>query len=112
MEKSIGSLAIKPNEFTYYVSVASMLYIGSGLIVLTSLVLVYLEYVHINIWVGLTLLIGSQGVGIPVVFLSLNLPFRKYAWRQVQGDLNNGMGCVLSWISSILKLSSSVAPVQ
>ena len=112
VEKSIGSLAIKQNEFTYYVSVASMLYIGSGLIVLTSLVLVYLEYVHINIWVGLTLLIGSQGVGIPVVFLSLNLPFRKYALRQMQGDLNNGREWVRSWISTILKLSHSVAPVQ
>ena len=112
VEKSNAIPIIRSNEFTYYVSVASMLYIGSGLIILTSLILVYLEYIHINIWVGLTLLIGSQGVGIPVVFLSLNLPFRKYAWRQVQGDLNNGMGCVLSWISSILKLSSSVAPVQ
>ena len=112
VEKSNAIPIIKSDEFTYYVSVASMLYIGSGLIILTSLVLVYLEYVHINIWVGLTLLIGSQGVGIPVVFLSLSLPFRKHALRQMQGDLNNGREWVRSWISTILKLSHSVAPVQ
>ena len=99
-------------EFTYYVSLVSTLYLGSGLVILALVLMVYLDVIHVNIWWILIALMGSQGVGIPIIFLTLNQPFRTYCLRQVRYDLSNGFGWINSWISIAFKQSPRVSPLQ
>ena len=100
------------NEFSNYLSLVSLLYMGSGLLVLTLLLLVYLGAIIVNIWWGLTMLLLLQGVFLPIVFLVCNTPFRNYCWRQVKGDVNNGRRSIHCILSFFKKYNDRVAPLQ
>ena len=100
------------NDLTYYVSSVSIIYLASTLLLLIVILLVYLGVIYINVWWGVAMLIGVQGIGMPIVFLSLNLAFRNYCWRQVRGDLNNFIRCINRCVSAIQQLSSRVTPLQ
>ena len=102
----------KRNEFSNYISLIALLYIGSGVGALAFLMLLFLNIINLDIWWVLTVLLLLQGVLLPVVFLICNSNFRKYCWRQVKGDVNNLRRCIHSFVSFFKKCNDRVNPIQ
>ena len=100
------------NEFSYYVSSVSIMYLSSTLFIFVIMLLFYLGVIYVNIWWGLTMLLAVQGVGMPIAFLALNLTFRNYCWRQFRIDLNYCMTWVDRFAKTIKQRNSRVSPLQ
>ena len=100
------------NDVSHYVSYVSFMYLSSSLFIFVILLLVYFGVIYVNIWWGLTMLMAVQGVGMPIIFLSLNMTFRNYCWRQFRGDLSNCMRWFNQCTSTIQQHNSSVSPLQ
>ena len=102
----------KRNEFSNYISLIALLYIGSGVGALAFLMLLFLNIINLDIWWVLTVLLLLQGVLLPILFLICNSNFRKYCWRQVKGDVNNLRRCIHSFVSFFKKCNDRVNPIQ
>ena len=100
------------NEFSYYVSSVSIMYLTSTLFIFVVMLLFYLGVIYVNIWWGLTMLLAVQGVGMPIAFLTLNLTFRNYCWRQFTGDLNYFMSWIDRFAKTIKQRNTRVSPLQ
>ena len=63
---------------------------------------IYLNVLHLDIWWGITSLIGIQGVVMPIVFTVFNKSFRHYCWRQIKNDIND-VFCYIHTFTSVVK---------
>ena len=102
VKTSDGDETRKGNEFNNYVTLVSMLYLLSFLLILMIILLLYLNVLHLDIWWGITSLIGIQGVVMPIVFTVFNKSFRHYCWRQIKNDIND-VFCYIHTFTSVVK---------
>lgn len=102
VKTSDGDETKKGNEFNNYVTLVSMLYLLSFLLILMIILLLYLNVLHLDIWWGITSLIGIQGVVMPIVFTVFNKSFRHYCWRQIKNDIND-VFCYIHTFTSVVK---------
>ena len=109
---SSGNEVNGSNETSYYVSYVSIMYLSSTSLLFIIIVLVYLGIIYVNIWWGIAMLLAVQGVGMPIVFLALNLTFREYCWRRLRGDLNNIMIWIKRYETTFKRHNSRVSPLQ
>lgn len=109
---SAGEEIRRGNQFANYISLASMLYLFSFVLVLSIILLLYLNVIHVDIWWGITTLIGIQGVVMPTMFIVVNQPFRHYCLRQARSDINNVIRRFYACTSIIKQHNAQVSIVQ
>lgn len=100
------------NEFVNYILLVSMLYVISFLLVLIIILLLYLNVIHVDIWWGITTLVGIQGVVMPIMFITVNPSFRHYCWRQSRSDMNDVIIWFHACTSYIKQHNAQISVVQ
>ena len=99
-------------EFSNYISLIALLYIGSGVVALLFVLLLCLNVINLDIWWFLTVMLYLQGVLLPIAFLIFNSNFRQYCWRQVNGDVNDVKRSIHSFLSFWKKCNDRVNPLE
>lgn len=99
-------------EFSNYISLIALLYIGSGVVALLFVLLLCLNVINLDIWWFLTVMLYLQGVLLPIAFLIFNSNFRQYCWRQVNGDVNDVKRGIHSFLSFWKKCNDRVNPLE
>ena len=107
-----GDETRRGNEFNNYVTLASFLYLLSFLLILVIILLLYLNVLHVDIWWGITSLIGIQGVVMPIIFTFFNQSFRHYCWRQIKNDINDVFRNIHAFTSVIKQHNAQVSSLQ
>jgi hypothetical protein len=93
------------------VSTATLYIVTAILLNLMSL-LIHLDVIYIDIWWGVTGMVGILGVVNRVALIFWYRDLTTYCLRKVKGDINDVVGLINGFISTVKKLRSRIAPIQ
>ena len=93
------------------VSTATLYMVTAILLNLMSL-LIHLDVIYIDIWWGVTGMVGILGVVNRVALIFWYRDLTTYCLRKVKGDINDVVGLINGFISTVKKLRSRIAPIQ
>ena len=98
--------------WTGRISLTALLYIATALILKLIFLLNHIGVIDIDIWWGVTGMVGILGVVNPVVLFLWYRDLKIYCLRQVKSDIDNILGWINGFISTVKKFRPRIAPIQ